>query len=57
MSLNNEDKNWINAQLERIETSLLNEWRMRSDTVTLRALDVEPEWVSERVTKLEPPIH
>jgi hypothetical protein len=66
MSLTNEDKDWINAQLERIETSLLTEFhkwaspiemRMRSHTATLRALDVELESVSERVTKLEPPIH
>jgi hypothetical protein len=66
MSLTNEDKDWINAQLERVETTLLTEFhkwasplemRVKSRTATLRALDVELEAVSERVTKLEPPPH
>lgn len=66
MSLTNEDKDWINAQLERVETTLLTEFhkwaspiemRQRSHTATLRALDIELEAVSDRVTKLEPPPH
>jgi hypothetical protein len=66
MSLTNEDKDWINAQLERVETTLLTEFhkwasplemRVKSHTATLRALDVELEAVSERVTRLEPPPH
>jgi hypothetical protein len=73
MSLTNEDKDWIKTQLERVEarierveTSLLTEFhkwaspiemRLRSHTATLRALDVELEAVSERVTRLEPPPH
>jgi len=66
VSLTNEDKDWINAQLERVETSLLTEFhkwaspiemRLRSRTAALRALDVELEAVSERVTILEPPPH
>ena len=66
MSLTNEDKDWINAQLERVETTLLTEFhkwasplemRLKSHTATLRALDLELEAVSERVTRLEPPPH
>jgi hypothetical protein len=66
MSLTNEDKDWINAQLERVETTLLTEFhkwasplemRLKSHTAILRALDLELEAVSERVTRLEPPAH
>ena len=50
------------AKLERVETTLLtefhkwaspNEARMRTHTAALRAIDLEMEAVSERVTKLE----
>ena len=62
MSLTNEDKEWINGQLERLETRLLtefqkwaspNEARVRTHTAALRASDMELEAVSDRVTKLE----
>ena len=50
------------ARIERVETSLLTEFhkwaspmeaRQRTHTATLRALDAEMEYVSDRVTKLE----
>jgi hypothetical protein len=62
MSLDNEARSWIDARLERLETALLrefhkwaspNEARMRTHTAALRAIDLELEAVSERVTKLE----
>jgi hypothetical protein len=62
MSLSDEDKGWINAQLERVETNLLTEFhkwaspveaRQRSHTAALRAFDLEMESLSDRVTKLE----
>jgi hypothetical protein len=64
MALTDEDKAWIAAQLERVETSLLAEFhkwaspvemRVRSHAATLRALDLEVEAVSDRITKLERP--
>lgn len=62
MSLTDEDKQWIAAQLERVETALLTEFhkwaspvemRVRSHSAALRAIDLEVEAVSDRVTKLE----
>lgn len=71
MSLTNEDRNWIAAELakvhariEHVETSLLTEFhkwasplemRVRSHSLALRALDLETEALAERITKLEPP--
>jgi hypothetical protein len=62
VSLTDEDKQWINARLVRVETALLtefqkwaspNEARVRTHTAALRAVDLELEAVSDRVTKLE----
>lgn len=62
MSLTTEDKEWIIAELHRVETALLTafhkwaspvEMRVRSHTAALRALDIELESVSDRVTKIE----
>ena len=62
MALNDDDKEWITEQLERVETNLLTEFhkwaspveaRQRSHTAALRALDVEMESLSDRVKKLE----
>jgi hypothetical protein len=62
MSLTDEDKNWITEQLRTVETSLLTEFhkwaspseaRQRTHTATLRAIDLEMESLSERVSKLE----
>ena len=62
MSLTDEDKQWISAQLERVETALLTEFhkwaspvemRVRSHAAALRAIDVEVEAVADRVKKLE----
>jgi len=62
MSLTKEDKNWIIEQLRTIETSLLTEFhkwaspleaRQRTHTATLRAIDLEMESLSGRVSKLE----
>ena len=62
MSLSDEDKGWIREQLKRVETNLVTEFhkwaspveaRQRSHTAALRALDVEMESLSDRVTKLE----
>jgi hypothetical protein len=69
MSLTDEDKQWIDARLERltmkierVETALLtefqkwaspNEARVRTHTATLRAIDLELEAVSDRVIKIE----
>jgi len=64
MSLSDDDKQWITAQLERVETSLLTEFhkwaspidaRLRSHSAALRALDVEMEAISDRLRKIEPP--
>jgi hypothetical protein len=62
MSLTDEDKNWITGQLRTVETSLLTEFhkwaspseaRQRTHTATLRAIDLEMESLSERLSKLE----
>jgi hypothetical protein len=62
MSLTDEDKQWISAQLEHVETALLTEFhkwsspvemRVRSHSAALRAIDLELESVADRVTKLE----
>jgi hypothetical protein len=62
MSLTGEDKHWITAQLERVEMALLTEFhqwasplemRVKSHSAALRAIDIEVEAVSDRVTKLE----
>jgi hypothetical protein len=68
MSLTDEDKQWINAQLdtklERLETTLLtefhkwanpNEARMRTHTAALRAIDLEMEAALNRAIKLDGP--
>ena len=60
--LTDEDKSWINQQLERVETALLTEFhqwaspvemRVRSHSAVLRAMDVEIEAPQNRLTKLE----
>jgi hypothetical protein len=60
--LTDDDKQWILAQLERVETKLLTEFhkwaspvemRVRSHSAALRAIDIEVESVADRVTKLE----
>jgi hypothetical protein len=57
-------KRELRADIERVETSLLTEFhkwaspiemRVRSHSATLRALDLEQEAISDRVTKLERP--
>lgn len=62
MSLTDEDKHWITEQLRTVETSLLTEFhkwalpseaRQRTHTAALRAIDLEMEALSDRVTKLE----
>jgi hypothetical protein len=62
MSLTGEDKHWITAQLGQVETALLTEFhkwasplemRVKSHSAALRAIDIEVEAVSDRVTKLE----
>jgi hypothetical protein len=64
MSLTEDDKIWIKAELERVETSLLTEFhkwasplemRVKSHSLALHALDLETQAIDERVTKLEPP--
>jgi len=60
--LTDEDKRWINEQLERGETKLLTEFhrwaspvemRARTHSAVLRAMDVEIEYLQDRVKKLE----
>jgi hypothetical protein len=62
MSLTGKDKDWITAQLGRVEMALLTEFhkwasplemRVKSHSAALRAIDIEVEAVSDRVTKLE----
>jgi hypothetical protein len=62
MSLTNEDKQWIDERLERVETKLLtafHQWaspmeaRLRTHAATLRALDLEMEALDDRMKKLE----
>jgi hypothetical protein len=64
MGLTEEDRHWIRAELERVETKLLTafhswaspvEMRQRSHSAALRALDQEMENLQDRVTKLEQP--
>jgi hypothetical protein len=56
------EREWMLTQLERVETKLLTEFhkwaspvemRVRSHSAALRAIDIEVEAVSDRVTKLE----
>jgi hypothetical protein len=64
VNLTDEDKTWILAQLERVESTLLTEFhkwsspvdmRLRSHSAALRAIDLEVEALGDRITKLEPP--
>ena len=58
MVLSDEDKQWILQNLERLETNLLaafHQWatpvdaRLRAHAATLRALDLEPEALKDRL--------
>ncbi len=60
--LTDEDKRWINEQLERVETKLLTEFhrwaspvemRSRSHSAAIRAMDLEIESMQDRIKKLE----
>ncbi len=60
--LNDEDKQWILEQLEKVETTLLTEFhkwaspqemRQRTHAAAIRALDPEVESLSDRLNKLE----
>jgi hypothetical protein len=60
--LSEEDKQWINGRLEKVETTLLTEFhkwtspvelRQRSHAAVLRALDTEVESLSDRLKNLE----
>jgi len=60
--LTDEDKQWINERLEKVETSLLIEFhkwaspvemRQRTHTAAIRAVDAEIEALGDRVSKLE----
>jgi hypothetical protein len=62
MSLDEQDKQWITEQLERLETQLLTEFqkwaspseaRARTHSAAIRALDLEMEGLDDRVKKLE----
>lgn len=62
MALDDDDKQWILARLERLETSLLAEFhkwaspvemRQRSHGAAMRAFDAELEAIDDRVKKLE----
>lgn len=64
MPLTEDDKTWIRAELERVETALLTEFhkwaspvetRQRSHAAALRALDVEMESLNDRIKQLEGP--
>jgi hypothetical protein len=63
MPLTEEDKDWIIEQLRSVETTLLREFhkwaspvdmRQRAHAAALRALDLEIESLTDRITKLEP---
>lgn len=63
MNLSDDDKKWIDARLEKLETTLLTEFhkwasptelRIQSHAQAIRAIDLELENVKERVSKLEP---
>lgn len=60
--LTDEDKQWIQQQLEKVETTLLTEFhkwaspvemRQRSHAAAIRALDAEVESLSDRLKNLE----
>ena len=60
--LSDDDKAWINDRLELIETKFLTEFhkwaspqeaRLRTHSAALRAVDLELEALSDRVTSLE----
>lgn len=62
MNLSDEDKQWIDGRLERLETKLLTEFhkwaspvemRQRSHAAALRAHEVELEAHADRLDKLE----
>ena len=62
MSLTDEDKQWIDARLERVETKLLtafHSWaspadqKTRSHREAIRALDLQIEEIASRVSRLE----
>jgi len=62
MALDEQDKQWISEQLERVETKLLtafHEWaspmhaRQRSHSAALEAFDLELEQLKNRVQKIE----
>jgi hypothetical protein len=60
--LTDEDKQWIQERLEKVETTLLTEFhkwaspielRQKSHAAALRAIDVEVESLAERLKNLE----
>jgi hypothetical protein len=60
--LTEEDKQWINERLEKVETTLLTEFhkstspvelRQRSHAAAIKALDAEMESISDRLKNLE----
>ena len=60
--LTEEDKQWMSARLEKVETTLLTEFhkwaspvelRQQSHAAALRALDAEVESLSDRLKNLE----
>ncbi len=60
--LTEDDKQWIQERLEKVETKLLTEFhkwaspvelRQRSHAAVLRALDTEVESLSDRLKNLE----
>ena len=60
--LTEQDKEWISARLEKVETTLLTEFhkwaspvelRQKSHAAALRALDAEVESLSDRLKNLE----
>ncbi|MFZ0795245.1 MAG: hypothetical protein WAM65_15860 [Candidatus Korobacteraceae bacterium] len=60
--LTDEDRQWINERLEKVETTLLTEFhkwaspvdlRQRTHAAALRALDAEVESLSDRLKNLE----
>jgi len=62
MALDEQDKRWILAQLERVETNLLTEFhkwaspvdaRQRSYREQVHALELELDGVKDRIAKLE----
>ena len=64
MALTDEDKRWISAQLEQMETKLLTafqkwasplEARMRTHSAAIKAIDAELEYHDDRIKKLENP--